>query len=103
MSHLLYHDHVNDMYDRVDKVLDEMRPYIRSHAGDVNLVDVSDEGVVKLQLVGSCEGCAMSLLTLRLGIERILLEKVEGVKEVVSVKPNEFDFDLPEDDHAAET
>jgi Fe-S cluster biogenesis protein NfuA/membrane protein DedA with SNARE-associated domain len=62
---------VNDLYERVDKALDEIRPYIHSHAGDVNIVDVSDEGVVKLQMVGTCHGCPMSMLTLRLGIERI--------------------------------
>jgi Fe-S cluster biogenesis protein NfuA len=89
---------VNDLYDRVDKALDEIRPYIHSHAGDVNIVDVTDDGVVKLQMVGTCHGCPMSLLTLRLGIERILMEKVSGVKEVVSLRPDDFDFDVPEDE-----
>ena len=60
---------------------------------DVNIVDVSDNGVVKLQMVGTCHGCPMSMLTLRLGIERILMEKVEGLTEVVSIRPDEFDFD----------
>ena len=91
---------VNDLYDRVDKALDEIRPYIHSHAGDVNLVDVSDEGIVKLQMVGTCDSCPMSMITLRLGIERILKEKVPGITDVLSLKPDEFDldFDLPEDD-----
>jgi len=80
------------LYDQVDKALDEIRPYIHSHAGDVNIVDVSDAGVVKLQMVGTCHGCPMSMLTLRLGIERILIEKVEGVKEVISIRPDELDF-----------
>ncbi len=92
---------MNDLWERVDSALDEIRPYIHSHAGDVNLVDVSDEGVVKLQMVGTCDGCPMSLMTLRLGIERILLEKVEGITEVISLKPDEFEFDLNEDDNAA--
>jgi Fe-S cluster biogenesis protein NfuA len=87
---------VNDLYDRVDRALDEIRPYIHSHAGDVNIVDVSPEGVVKLQMVGSCHGCPMSMLTLRLGIERILLEKVEGISKVISLRPDEFDFDAVE-------
>jgi Fe-S cluster biogenesis protein NfuA len=93
---------MNDLYDRVDKALDEIRPYIHSHAGDVNLVDVSDEGIVKLQMVGSCDSCPMSMITLRLGIERILKEKVPGIKDVLSIRPDEFDFDfdLPEDDDA---
>ena len=72
---------------------DEIRPYIHSHAGDVNIVDVSDDGVVKLQMVGTCHGCPMSMLTLRLGIERILMEKVEGLTRIISVRPDEIDFD----------
>ena len=84
---------MNDLYERVDKALDEIRPYIHSHAGDVNIVDVSDAGVVKLQMVGTCHGCPMSMLTLRLGIERILLDKVDGVTEVVSIRPDDIDID----------
>jgi Fe-S cluster biogenesis protein NfuA len=92
---------MNDLYDRVDKALDEIRPYIHSHAGDVNLVDVSDEGIVKLQMVGTCDSCPMSMITLRLGIERILKEKVPGIKDVLSIRPDEFDFDFEpaEDDN----
>lgn len=81
-----------DLWERVDQALDEIRPYIHSHAGDVNIVDVDDEGVVKLQMVGTCHGCPMSMLTLRLGIERILTEKVEGITRVISVKPDDFDY-----------
>ncbi len=88
---------MSDLYESVDLALDEIRPYIHSHAGDVNIVDVSDEGVVKLQMVGSCHGCPMSMLTLRLGIERILLEKVEGITEVISLKPDEFDLGASEE------
>ena len=91
------------MWDRVDQALDEIRPYIHSHAGDVNIVDVSEDGVVKLQMVGTCHGCPMSMLTLRLGIERILTEKVEGITQVVSIKPDDFDYPelAPADESAA--
>ena len=91
---------MNDLYERVDEALDEIRPYIHSHAGDVNIVDVGDDGVVKLQMVGTCHGCPMSMLTLRLGIERILLEKVEGVTSVVSLRPDDLDIgDYDEDEN----
>ena len=92
-----------DLWDRVDQALDEIRPYIHSHAGDVNIVDVSEDGVVKLQMVGTCHGCPMSMLTLRLGIERILTEKVEGITQVVSIKPDDFDYPelAPADESAA--
>ena len=99
---LCYHACVNDLYEQVDTALDEIRPYIHSHAGDVNIVDVTPEGVVKLQMVGTCHGCPMSMLTLRLGIERILMEKVEGLTQVISVRPDEIDFDEIEvDDESA--
>jgi Fe-S cluster biogenesis protein NfuA len=92
---------MNDLYERVDQALDMIRPYIHSHAGDVNIVDVSEEGVVKLQMVGTCHGCAMSMLTLRLGIERILMEKVPEVTEVISLRPDEFDWgDDADHDHS---
>lgn len=86
---------MDELYESVDRALDLIRPYIRSHAGEVNIVDVSEEGVVKLQMVGACHGCPMSMLTLRLGIERILMEKVPGVTGVVAIRPDEIDFDLP--------
>ena len=98
--HTCYDDTVNDMYERVDRALDEIRPYIHSHAGDVNIVDVSDDGVVKLQMVGTCHGCPMSMLTLRLGIERILMEKVQGVTSVVSIRPDEIDFEIDQAESA---
>jgi Fe-S cluster biogenesis protein NfuA len=91
-----YDWHVSEttsLYDAVDKALDEIRPYIHSHAGDVNIVDVSDAGVVKLQMVGTCHGCPMSMLTLRLGIERILIEKVPGVTEIISIRPDDIDIE----------
>lgn len=97
-----YDTAVNDLYDRVDRALDEIRPYIHSHAGDVNIVDVADDGVVKLQMVGTCHGCPMSMLTLRLGIERILMEKVDGVTSVMSIPPDDLDFEgFEADDDAA--
>ena len=91
---------MDDLYERVDKALDEIRPYIHSHAGEVNIVDITDDGKVKIQMVGTCHGCPMSMLTLRLGIERILMEKVEGITGVISVRPD--DFDLPEIEPAAD-
>jgi Fe-S cluster biogenesis protein NfuA len=84
---------MDDLYERVDKALDEIRPYIHSHAGEVNIVDITNDGKVKIQMVGTCHGCPMSMLTLRLGIERILMEKVEGITGVISVRPDDFDFD----------
>ncbi|MDF2962004.1 MAG: hypothetical protein K0S39_3739 [Paenibacillus sp.] len=72
------------MYDEVLEVLDKLRPFLQRDGGDVELVDV-EEGIVKLKLVGACGSCPSSTITLKAGIERALLEEVEGVQEVVQV------------------
>ncbi|MDY7475823.1 NifU family protein, partial [Acinetobacter baumannii] len=68
------------MYDEVADVLDKLRPFLQRDGGDVELVDVED-GIVKLKLVGACGSCPSSTITLKAGIERALLEEVEGVQE----------------------
>jgi len=72
------------MYDEVLEVLDKLRPFLQRDGGDVELVDV-EEGIVKLRLMGACGSCPSSTITLKAGIERALVEEVEGVQEVVQV------------------
>ncbi len=72
------------MIEEVKKVLEQIRPALQADGGDVELIDVSPEGVVKVKLVGACGHCPMSTMTLKMGIERALKEKVPGVKEVIS-------------------
>jgi Fe-S cluster biogenesis protein NfuA len=72
------------MYDEVLEVLDKLRPFLQRDGGDVELVDVED-GIVKLRLMGACGSCPSSTITLKAGIERALVEEVEGVQEVVQV------------------
>lgn len=74
----------NNMYDEVLEVLDKLRPFLQRDGGDVELVDVED-GIVKLKLMGACGSCPSSTITLKAGIERALVEEVEGVQEVVQV------------------
>ncbi len=71
------------MRDKVEKALDEIRPALQADGGDVDLVDVSDEGVVTVKLTGACSGCPMAQMTLKGGIEKRLKEVVPEVKEVV--------------------
>lgn len=71
------------MIEEVRKVLETVRPALQADGGDVELVDVSADGVVKVRLTGACGHCPMSTMTLKMGIERTLKEKVPGVKEVV--------------------
>jgi len=69
-SLLLVHGlHPYGVEERVEHALDDVRPYLGSHGGDVKLLGVSDEGVVTLQLLGSCDGCASSAVTLELAVE----------------------------------
>lgn len=73
------------MKDKVQAVLDEIRPSLKADGGDVELVDVSADGVVKVKLTGSCRGCPFALMTLKGGIERILKQEIPQVKEVQAV------------------
>ena len=69
----------------LEETLDIIRQSLQADGGDVELIDVDDEGVVKLELQGACAGCPMSSLTLSMGIERILKEHVPGVTRVEQV------------------
>ncbi len=71
--------------ERVEHVINWMRPIIQSDGGDIELVDVSDAGVVSIRFHGACVGCPSSSATLKLGIERNLREKVPEITQVISV------------------
>lgn len=72
------------MKERVQEVLDLIRPALQADGGDVELVDV-EGGVVKVRLVGACAGCPMSQLTLANGVERVLKEQIPEVERVEAV------------------
>jgi Fe-S cluster biogenesis protein NfuA len=72
------------MKERVQEVLDKIRPALQADGGDVELVDVVG-GVVKVKLVGACAGCPMSQLTLANGVERVLKEEIPEVERVEPV------------------
>ncbi|NPB06960.1 MAG: NifU family protein [Aquificae bacterium] len=71
--------------EEIEEVLDQIRPGLRFDGGDVELVDVKEDGTVLVRLMGACSGCAMSTLTLKAGIERVLKEKFPQIKEVKDV------------------
>lgn len=81
-----------DLETQVDRALDELRPYIHSHGGEVNVLEITAEGVARLQMIGSCNGCPMSMLTMRLGIERLLAEKVPQLKGAEAVFVDDFEY-----------
>ncbi len=71
--------------EKVESSLDTVRPALRADGGDVELVDVTDEGVVSLRLTGACRGCPMSTMTLKMGIERALQKQVPEVTRVDAI------------------
>jgi len=73
------------MVEEVKKALDSIRPYLKADNGDVELVEITEDGIVKVRLTGACDICPMSVITLRAGIERSLLRQVPGIKRVESV------------------
>ncbi|OQX92992.1 MAG: hypothetical protein B6D58_00055 [candidate division Zixibacteria bacterium 4484_95] len=72
------------MKEKVQKALDKIRPMLQADGGDCELIDVSVDGVVKVKLTGACQGCPMSEMTLKMGIERQLKSMVPEVKEVTT-------------------
>lgn len=74
------------MKARVEEILNQVRPALQADGGDVELVDVSEDGVVSVKLTGACGSCPMSTMTLKMGIERTLMENIPEVKEVVQVR-----------------
>jgi Fe-S cluster biogenesis protein NfuA len=73
------------MKEKVQEAINIVRPNLQADGGDVELVDVSADGVVKVRLTGACHGCPMSQMTLKMGIEKIIKQQVPGIKEVISV------------------
>ncbi len=71
--------------DRVEEALDGIRPALQADGGDVELIDIDEEnGIVTVQLQGACSGCPSSQITLAMGVERAIKEKVPEIKEVRS-------------------
>ena len=75
----------NNMKEKVESALNKIRPSLQADGGDVELVEVAPDGVVKVKLTGACAGCPMSQMTLKMGIEKLLKQEVPEVKEVVAL------------------
>ncbi len=73
------------MREKVEKALDKVRPMLMADGGNVELVDVTSDGIVKLKLTGTCGCCPMSQMTLKNGVEKILRQEVPEIKEVVAI------------------
>ena len=71
--------------DKIEDALNKVRPSLQADGGDVQFVDVDEDGVVKVKLTGACAGCPMSEMTLKMGIEKILKQNVPEIDRVESV------------------
>jgi Fe-S cluster biogenesis protein NfuA len=77
------------MKEKVQKAIEELKPHLQADGGDVEFIDVTEDGVVKVRLLGACVGCPMRQMTLTHGITRFIKKKVPEVKEVQSVDVEE--------------
>ncbi len=73
------------MREQIQEALDKIRPALQRDGGDIELVEVEEDGVVRVRLTGACGGCPMSQMTLKQGVERIVKQMVPEVKSVESV------------------
>ncbi|TET61725.1 NifU family protein [Candidatus Aerophobetes bacterium] len=73
------------MKEKVEVALNKIRPSLKADGGDVELVEISSDGIVKVRLTGACGGCPMSQMTMKMGIEKIIKGEVPGIKEVIAV------------------
>ncbi|MCK4575852.1 NifU family protein [candidate division WOR-3 bacterium] len=73
------------MKERVEKVIRKIRPFLRGDGGDIQLISVSDDGIVKVRLTGACRGCPMAAMTLKNTIEANIKKEIPEVKKVLAV------------------
>ena len=71
--------------DKIERALDEIRPYLETDGGDISLVEVTDKMVVKVKLLGACGDCNVSMMTMKSGVEQVVKRAVPEVKEVIDV------------------
>ena len=73
------------MKSEILKALESVRPFLQADNGDIELVDISEDGIVKVRFLGECKECPLSVMTLRAGVERSLMNQVPGVRRIEAV------------------
>ncbi|NLL14250.1 MAG: NifU family protein [Fibrobacter sp.] len=73
------------MKEQVQQVINEIRPNLQADGGDIELIDVTEDGVVKVRLRGACSGCPGAAMTLKMGVERVLKSRIPQVQRVENV------------------
>lgn len=76
---------MDTMYRKIEEALDTIRPYLEADGGNVKIVDISPEFILKLELIGACKTCNMSHMTMKAGIEETIKRAVPEIKEIIAV------------------
>lgn len=74
-----------ELIGRIDQALDDVRPHLAVDGGNVEIVDLTEDKIVKIKWLGTCEGCSMSMMTLRAGIEQAIISRVPEVSGIEAV------------------
>ena len=74
-----------ELIKRIEKTLEQLRPYLKADNGDVSLIDITDDMVVRLKFLGACQSCSMSMMTLKAGIEDSIMKSAPEIKEVIAI------------------
>ncbi|MBC8265932.1 MAG: NifU family protein [Flavobacteriales bacterium] len=71
--------------DKIEGALTEIRPFLEADGGDINFIELTDEWVVKVKLLGACSSCTVSMMTMKSGVEQVIKRAVPEVKEVIDI------------------
>jgi Fe-S cluster biogenesis protein NfuA len=74
-----------EMLEKINKIIDQLRPFLQSDGGDMEVIEITDDNVVKVKLLGACEDCPFSMQTLKAGVEQALKKEIPEIKEVIAV------------------
>ncbi len=77
-----------ELVNRIENALDSIRPYLAADGGNVELVELCEDKTVKVELIGACKTCSMSMMTMKAGIEETIKRAVPEVKEVIAINTN---------------
>jgi Fe-S cluster biogenesis protein NfuA len=76
---------MNDLIKKVESALEQIRPYLQADGGDVSLIEITDDYIVKLELQGACKSCSMSMMTMKAGIEESIKRIAPEIKSVQAI------------------
>ena len=74
-----------ELLSKIEGALDEIRPYLEADEGDISLIEVTDDMVVKVKLMGACSSCNVSMMTMKSGVEQAIKRAVPEIKEVIDI------------------